>query len=83
MHTEQGKDVADRQATEDAIAAKEVAENHFVVLNEELWKVKISHEQALLAHNAEIINLRLQLVNAQKKVGDAEYERDEAKARLQ
>lgn len=78
----QEKGAVDRQASKEAIAAKEVAENLVVVVNEEIQNLKTSHDHAILARIHEIKNLKMQLFSAQKKANDLEYERDGAIACL-
>lgn len=83
VRTEQEKCDGNKQNTEDAVAFKEVAEREVLVLTKGLEKLKISHNQSLLARNAGISNLKVQIARAQMRADDAKYERGRAKARLQ
>lgn len=79
----QENSVIDRKATKDAVAAKKVAKREFLMRTKELKKLRRTHHQILLARNAELDNLKVQLGGAQMRAADAKYERDGAKARLQ
>lgn len=61
----------------------DVVERKDIVLTQEPEKLKTSHIQTLLARNAKICDLKVQLARSYERADDAENGRDEAKAHSQ
>lgn len=65
------------------VVAKEAVKKQVFLLPEKLERLKISHSQELLVRTVEVDGLKVQLIGMNKKLDDAEYERDGDKGRLQ
>lgn len=69
------KGVVARQAAEDAVVAKDVVQKHVLALTAELSGVMTAHAQESHAREAEVEALKVQLIIAEKRADDAEWER--------
>lgn len=78
-----GKGAIDKQITEDAVAAKELAEKQVLALTDDLSRVRTTYAHESDVRNAEVNDLKVQLISAQKRADEAECERGGAKPRLQ
>lgn len=75
-HKKQRKGGTVKQPTKDAVAANKDAQKEVLVRMKKSKKLRCSHGQTLLARNAVVERLKVQLVRPQKRVDGSEYKRD-------
>lgn len=72
-----------RQDLKHVVAFKEVFKGFLLFRNQRVRKLRVSHNWKLLALNANITNLKIDLGSAQKKAANAEYDRGRSDVCLQ